>query len=414
VNQVLSNSKKIRVVVDARKLGDGGIGTYIENLVDGLLELEGQDRGRLSVSLLVAPDVPPHVGQVLRRWQDRVKVYSEGAPKYSLREYLTVGVFKRSLLRENSLYHSPHYTLPFFLGLPSVVTIHDTIHVTRPESVLHRPFGSLLIRSAVSRASRLIAVSEYGKRKLIELTHVDPVMISVVQNSLHRAIGNCEGADVGRFRAEHGLEAPYFLFVGSDRPHKGFRELVEAYQLLVAGLKKDKLPVLVVVGEGFSNKVRSETEILAQPGVLRFMGRVESDSLGLLYGGASVVVVPSKEEGFGLVALEGMASGAAVVCTPCPSLREVCGDSCFYADDFSPQALARAMQKAMSSELRAEIIEKARRRSGQFSRLAMAERTLSVYGQAVNESKGFGSSLKVDGPRPHADSDLCDRRAGEG
>ena len=138
----MDDSAEIRILLDARKLGDGGIGVYIENLVDGLLKLEDKGRAKPRISLLLPPEffedstLSTHFktngqGALMRscqlRWLGRVRFIADRSPKYSLREFFLMGYCQKQECKEHDIFHSPHFTLPYFLGLPAVVTIHDMI-----------------------------------------------------------------------------------------------------------------------------------------------------------------------------------------------------------------------------------------------------------------------------------------------
>ncbi|MFP5247893.1 MAG: hypothetical protein ACLGH0_14460, partial [Thermoanaerobaculia bacterium] len=97
----------MRVGIDARKIADFGIGTYIRGLLRGLLELQTADE-YVAFAPAGAP-IPPGIHHV-----------SLDAPHYSVRELLAVG---RAAERANvDVLHAPHYVVPF-TNLPIVVTI---------------------------------------------------------------------------------------------------------------------------------------------------------------------------------------------------------------------------------------------------------------------------------------------------
>lgn len=375
----------IRVFLDARKLGDGGIGAYIENVVDGLLDFSAEELPVFQFTLLAPPPElcgsDPIISTALKRWGRDVEVLHDSTPKYSLREYFMMPVRYREELAKHDLFHSPHYTLPFGLKIPRVTTIHDIIHMTHPDTALHKPVSRMLIRSALSRSTHVITVSEASRRKLEPFVG-SRTQLTVIPNALRRSIALAAAADSGSYVKTYGVTHDYVLFVGGERPHKGLPRLLEAW----AALQKDgnwgsSEPLqLRVVGSSFSPAVRARCQELGISGSVVFCEGVPDEDLKRLYRGAKAVCVPSDEEGFGMVALEAMALRRPVVCTPVDALREVCGDCAWYSEDFSAESLKSALSAALTDEKTSELkVREGQRRAEQFSLLTHARRTAAVY-----------------------------------
>ena len=117
----LSGARVPRVLIDGRKLQHGGIGTYLENLILGLLEKRSAD-----VSLLADKDVARKLP-----WIQQVRLFHEPARPYSFDELFLMP--RRIPWPEFDLFHVPHFTLPYGIPLPSVITLHDLIHINYPE-----------------------------------------------------------------------------------------------------------------------------------------------------------------------------------------------------------------------------------------------------------------------------------------
>ncbi len=370
----------LKLLLDARKLGDGGIGIYIQNLVDGLI-VERAKGFPIEITLIVSHSTSPEVQRILSGWGDRVAIVSDRAKKYSADEHFLMARRLNSVIAESDVFHSPHYTLPWAFGrrklggrkVPSVVTIHDTIHLTAPEKMSQKFIGGLMMRSSVRRADHVITVSTTS---LSRLSRVFPgVAISVIPNALSKGIGIRSYADVKRVIEKFKLIQPYVMFVGSDRPHKGFQELV----LALSQLKHQK-PMLVVVGDRFSAGIKKSALQALGPERVRFTGEVVQEDLAALYNGTRAVLVPSRIEGFGLVALEALAAGAPLVCSPEQSLREVAGNCGWYADDFDAVSLRDAISRCLTDRDTAE--DKAGegiKRAREFSCERVAAEHLQVY-----------------------------------
>ena len=143
----------MRIGIDARKLHDFGIGTYIRNLLRQLARL---DRSTEFV-LLARPEDCRALGTL----GGNFRAVAETAGNYSVTEQLAIPF---ALKREGvTLFHAPHYVLPPLVGCPSVVTIHDCIHLMFPQYLPNRfahRYAKTFISLAARRATRVLTVSE--------------------------------------------------------------------------------------------------------------------------------------------------------------------------------------------------------------------------------------------------------------
>jgi glycosyltransferase involved in cell wall biosynthesis len=338
----------MRIAIDARKLADFGIGTYIRGLLRGLAELEGDEQ-----YVVFAPESAR--GHIPARFEHVVL----DVPHYSLKELLVVG---RAAERARAdLLHSPHYIAP--MGrVPLVVTIHDLIHLHQPQRNPVAPiYARLMLARAVRRARQVLTVSEAVKREIAaELGGEGKIVVTP------------NGIDHDVFRPEGPRgEGRYFLHVGNDKPHKNVERLVEAFGLLRSDAQ------LVLAGAPFER-------FAARPNVI-CAGFVASDAeLAALMRGATALVQPSLEEGFGLPAAEAMACGTAVITSRAAALMEVTGDGALHADGESIDALADAMRRVLDDEaLRASLIARGIARAHDFTWSKCARMTLAAYRRAL-------------------------------
>ena len=151
-------ARPIRLLLDGRKLRDGGIGVYTENLIAGLLEVGG-----VSITVLYTDErcrTAPYASQVQWLW--------DPARPYSLDELFSLA--SRIDFSRFDIFHTPHYMLPYRIPIPTVVTVHDLIHITHPEKFWYPSVAKLLIRSAVRRADGVLAVSRHTRAGVCDLT----------------------------------------------------------------------------------------------------------------------------------------------------------------------------------------------------------------------------------------------------
>ena len=328
----------MRVVIDGRKIADYGIGTYIRGLLRGLQDLGGNDE-----YIVLAPES----AKALIPFEHVIS----DAPKYSLREIVAIGAAVRRLAPD--VFHAPHYVIPV-TSTPTVVTIHDLIH-------LH-------LKNPVKRAYAWTMLRRAAKQTVVTVTHAMKQEIETTLGA-RDVIVTPNGVDP-RFTPD-GRRAPgeYFLFVGNDKPHKNVATLVAAYERakLSAGL--------VLAGAEFS---RYRTR--AAPA-----GFVDEYELAALYRGAIALVIPSIEEGFGLPAVEAMACGTAVITSNAPALVEITGDAALHVDARDAGAIAAAMTRvANDGTLRADLASRGIARARRFTWRACAEKTREAYERALD------------------------------
>jgi glycosyltransferase involved in cell wall biosynthesis len=332
----------MRIGIDCRKIADFGIGTYVRGLVHALAELGTNDELVAFVPSFARKDLPLNVEAIIT-----------DVPNYTVRELIILG---RAVANARlDVFHSPHFVLPW-TSVPSIATIHDVIpfHFP-PANPLARGYLSIMVPRALHKSARVATVSEAAKRAIVEQFDVDAAKIVVTPNGIDEIFFRQGPAanDLGR----------YFLFVGNDKPHKNVGTLVEAFSKV---RESDPALRLVVVGARFERFANVEGVVTT--------GFVTLERLAELYRGATGLVMPSLEEGFGLPVAEAMACGTPVIAADIPSLREVGGDAVVYADPRSVPSFAEAMRG-----VNRDLVERARVRAARFTWRRCAELTRAMY-----------------------------------
>ncbi len=355
----------VRIGIDARKIEDTGIGRYIENLIDGLLAI---DSGH-EYTLFMEPSAIDRFEYLA----DRVQIVPETAGKYSLQEHYSLA--KKASDMKLDLFHAPHYVLPFFLKTPSVVTIHDLIHLISPSfSVMEKIYAKFMIRSAISRTSAIITVSNRTKNNLVCLLGANEKKISVIPNAGGADFTRTPEEELPGKLAEYGVEQGYYLFVGSDRPHKNIGAVERVMDIMGSDVR------FVIVGRVLEHTQRVFDKF---NGRVKFLGSMDKHGLEALYSGAEALLFPSYHEGFGLPPLEAMACRTPVVASNRSSIPEAVGNAAILCDPEDAGEMAMALGKIASDrEFRDALVEKGLKRVQLFSWEKMAEMTLDVYERA--------------------------------
>ena len=233
------------------------------------------------------------------------------------------------------VFHATNFVLPPLRRAGGVVTVHDLafLHHTATVSAASARYRALVPRS-IGRASVVVTPSEAVAEQVRE-AYAPRVPVLAVPHGVGSAWHAATPPD-DALRARLGLPSSYVLFVGTLEPRKDVRTLLAAHALLPGA------PPLVLVGPpgwGASLDVRDAVT----PGYLG------NEDLRPVVAGAAALVLPSRDEGFGLPVLEAMAAGTPVVASDLPVLREVGGDMTTYADPGNPESFAAALSAVLSS-----------------------------------------------------------------
>ena len=290
-------------------------------------------------------------------------------------------------------------------GTPLVVTVHDT--------VMGKSFGRLdnerkfigRVEQWICRyADRAIANSSWVRGELVRTYGVAEDKISTVPCAVDvSAFGvEAEARHVAAFRRVLAApDEPIALYVGRLDPEKGLEILAEAWAAVVAQMPSAKL---VVAGRGKLEKPLGER--LAKLGIAErvlFAGYVRPPALALLYHVSAVHVVPSTYEPFGIVALEGMASGRAVVASRTGGLADIVehDKSGLLVEPGDARQLAEAILGLLRDPTRRERLGKAaRERAAEtFNWHRVAQMTRQVYESVAREPSRTGGALPAGAKR---------------
>ncbi len=366
----------LRVGIDARKLTDFGIGTYLEGLVTALAA-----RRDLRLFLLVRE------GHLERAWElaPGARVREVGASGYSVREMVEVGLALRG--QRLDVVHFPHYVVPFAPPAPVVVTVHDVIQLLYPpRQRRHRALLYLrfMMRRALRRSRRVITVSRASRNDLVALFGGRRERIDVIPNGVDPGFFERPAQEkLEAVKERYGLRPPLVLVVGNDKPHKNVETALRAFHRAV---RAHGLPGQMVVVGGFEPQGRLSAKA-ARLGLSRrvvFTGRVPGEDLLALYHLSAVLLHVALYEGFGLPILEAMAAGLPVVTSNVGAMREL-GEGCArLVEPLDVFAIAEALERVLVDDpLRRRMIEAGRRKASEMTWAAAGEATVAAYRKAV-------------------------------
>jgi glycosyltransferase involved in cell wall biosynthesis len=235
--------------------------------------------------------------------------------------------------------HSPSPLLIPARNAARVITIHDLDFLDHPERTraeIRRDYAPLARRHAMA-ADAVVAVSRFTAAEVERRLGVAPTQISICS----------PGAPSWPARSAPRPNGP-ILFMGTLEARKNIGVLLRAYARLIAGLPS--APTLILAG-GATRAAREWLRGIGKPplaGRVEHLGYVEGERRYELYRRASMLVLPSHNEGFGLPVLEAMTVGVPVIVSNRGALPEVAGNAGLVVEPDDDAALAAAMKRYLT------------------------------------------------------------------
>jgi glycosyltransferase involved in cell wall biosynthesis len=274
---------------------------------------------------------------------------------------------------------SPANAGPVFFE-KQVVTFHDIAVLDHPEWFGRRfaAWYRWLVPRLARRVKKIVAVSEFTKRRLVDSLGLDESKIAVIPNGIDERFSQASGVESCELRRRLPVpRSAYVLSVGSLEPRKNLARLLGAWSQCV-----DHIPPsvwLVVSGIEGASRVFRSAPATSLPRRVHLTGYVPERELPALYRGALTLVYPSVYEGFGLPALEAMASGVPPIVGDNTSLPEIVSDAGLCIDPHSVDAIADAIVRMVNDlDLREELSRRSLARSRLFDWNKTARATLDV------------------------------------
>ena len=313
----------MKLAIDCRMIGSGGIGTYLCGLLPYFIEEHE------CILLGRAADLAEYEGRA------GVQILDCPIKTFSLQELFAFPTPLLKAINSCDAYYSPYCNIPgrIFGGIkvPVFSTIHDVVFLDIPE--LAGGFGTAVrkwfYQYAIKKSCCIFTVSQFSAeriRTLLKFPAKKPLVVTY--NAVPHWFTEGESAtNEGAGVAEDSIKTKDLLFVGNIKAHKGLHILLPAFKL---ARQRGLDGRLVIVGNA-SNFRTGDSGILEQFQSLpeedfAFTGRVSDSELRALYRRCRLLVQPSLYEGFGMPPLEALSQGTNVVLSDIPVFKEIYGN----------------------------------------------------------------------------------------
>ena len=258
---------------------------------------------------------------------------------------------------------------PLFGEVPVALMVPDLSFEHLPDAYPRRTRIRLqtLVRRQAPRVDRVLTISEFCRNDLIEtyglpIGHVHHVPLHADPPA------PLDGTLVAERRRELGIDGPFLLYLGNLHPRKNLPTAIAAFQQAQSGHSELARHKLVVAGATWWSAHDADGDRRAADTAVRFLGRVSEVDREMLLSEASLLVYPSRFEGFGLPPLEAFGRGTPVVASNVTSIPEVCGDAALLVDPDDVAGMAEALASALTDEeVRKRLVEAGYSRAARYS-----------------------------------------------
>jgi glycosyltransferase involved in cell wall biosynthesis len=286
------------------------------------------------------------------------------------------------------LYLSPDGYLSLRSNIKQVVVMHDLNFEHYPkdlpwfESWFYRRF----FPKYAHKATRIATVSAFSKSDIINNYHIDAEKIDVVFNGANRIFLPVLRLEKLQTRTKYAMGCEYFVCVGSIHKRKNIVNLLKAYELFKS-VQKNYIKLLIVGQKRWwTREMKLTLNQMTYSSDVIFTGRVETKDLNMLMGSALALTYVSYHEGFGIPILEAFRCGTPVITSAITSMPEVAGDAAILIDPFSPESIARAMNRIYTDRgLRKELIENGHERRKLFTWQKTADALWQCIEKAISD-----------------------------
>ncbi len=271
-------------------------------------------------------------------------------------------------IQRNEILWSPANAGPWQVQ-NQVVTLHDASVFDHPGwfKPSFAAWTRLSWKILAKRVKAVITVSSFSRDRLKIHLRIPAEKIHVIYNGVGKPFEPQPQTAIDQVKRKYKINKPYILFVGTREPRKNLSTLAEAWK----GLNSNTHMLFVAGAKGkvFASAIND----------IKNSGYIQEQDLPALYAGATVFVMPSFYEGFGLTALEAMACGTPVIASNRTAFPEILGEAALLVDPSNLAELSNALQKIIKDKrLANQLHERGLAHAAKFSWDETAQKTQSL------------------------------------
>lgn len=317
-------------------INDSGIGTYLKNILPGLVS-----SNEFTITCLGYKELKDF------EWFSKVNSILLSSTIFSISEQLEL-FFK---IPKCDVFWSPNWNIPFLpiKAKKRIVTIHDVYYLSNSASFpIHRNIVVKIYMLFIKwYYEKIITVSNFSKCEIVKYTKIPSKIIEVSYLAVEDNFVKFEMIDT--------YSEEYILFVGNVKPHKNLKLSLEAFNLI-----EDKNLKFYIVGkiDGFNTGDKELVGMINElDSRIVFTGKISDSELKNYYKHAKLFLFPSTYEGFGLPILEAMKFNLPIIASTSASIPEVAGNSVIYFDSSSVMDLKLKLDMFLKGEISCNILE---------------------------------------------------------
>jgi glycosyltransferase involved in cell wall biosynthesis len=249
------------------------------------------------------------------------------------------------------------------------------------------------------RAKKIITISETSKLDFASVYKIKPETIEVTYESVHPIFSTTpKPAAVVDFKEKYQINKDFILYVGGLKRHKNLRMLIKSFTILVNEYNyPGDLYILGSIRKTMAissyiyyreKDLRRYTQLKKISDRVKFVGLVSQEEIALFFYLARAFVSISLYEGFGLPALEAMASGCPAVLSNLGAYPEIAQNAALFVYPYGPHRIAEALNQVITGiPAREALVKQGLQRAQFFDRKIIAKRMLEIYQEVYDDYK---------------------------